>query len=198
MKKLVLLVSMALVSFGINAQSTSGDFTLAPQIGLNLSNYTSDVSYDLRVAFTGGVVAEYYISDTWSIRSGLVYDALGAEDDFDNLDKLNYLHVPLNANWHFGGDRNWYLNFGPAFGFLLSAKSDLNDGSEVDVKDALKSTDIGISIGIGYKFYVSENLSVFIDLQNYNGFTDIIDTNDFPFELRNARSAVNVGVIFTP
>ncbi len=25
---------------------------------------------------------------------------------------LNYLTVPVMANWHFGRTKNWYLNFG--------------------------------------------------------------------------------------
>ncbi len=185
-----------LVFFNLNAQSTKGDITLAPQIGLNFSTYTSDASYDLRTSFAGGVIGEYYFSDRWSLRSGLLFDPMGAEDDFNNTDKLNYLSLPLQANWHFGKNRNWFLNFGPYAAFLLSANSELSDGQEIDVKDFVSKMDIGFGVGIGYKFDVSENLQLSIDYQGYGGFINIDDSDSLPFDITNSRSSFNVGAIF--
>jgi hypothetical protein len=78
MKKL--LLSAVIVVLGLSnldAQSDSGDFTLAPQVGLNLSNYTSNenLTNKIRTAFNLGVIAEYYFSNRWSFRSGLLYDS---------------------------------------------------------------------------------------------------------------------------
>ncbi|WP_299336184.1 porin family protein [uncultured Psychroserpens sp.] len=197
MKK-VLLIAVAAI-FGMtttNAQSDKGDFTLAPQIGVNISSYASDADFNTRTSIAGGVVAEYYFSDRWSFRSGLIYDAMGAEDSFGNIDKLNYITLPLNANWHFGSKRNWYLNFGPAVSFLASANAELTDGQEFDLKDFVPSTDIGLTIGIGYKFNIDENTQMYIDYQGYGGFTNLDDTDALPYDIRNSRSSFNVGVIF--
>lgn len=198
MKKQLFIAALLALGFTkMNAQSDSGDFTLAPQLSVNFSTYTSDASYELLTSLAGGVVAEYYFSDRWSLRSGLQYDAMGAGDDFDNVDKLNYLTIPLNANWHFGGNRNWYVNFGPAVSVLLSAKSELSNGEELDVKDLVSGFDIGIVAGIGYKFNINEDVQLFIDYQGFNGIINIDDSNSLPFEIRNARSAVNFGAVFS-
>jgi hypothetical protein len=192
----------AFVFFGILSYGQSaGDITLAPQVGLNISSFnyeTSGVDYESKTGFTGGVIGEYYFNDTWSFRSGLVYDVLGAENELGGVNSFDYLHVPLNANWHFGSDKNWYLNFGPAVGFLLDATFDPEDGPEEDATEAFKNIDFGLSIGIGYKFEVNESLMLFVDFQGYNGLIDIIDIDDedIDVELSNIRTAFNVGAIF--
>lgn len=203
MKKLCLLSVMVLFSISTYGQS-AGDITLAPQIGLNVSSFNYDnsaVDYETKSSFTGGLIGEYYFNDTWSLRTGLVYDALGAENQGlesggGGVNSNNYLHVPINANWHFGSDKNWYLNFGPALGFLLDATFEPEEGPEQDADDVFKSVDFGLSIGIGYKFEVSENIMLFADLQAYNGFIDLVDIDETDVTLYNFRTAFNVGAIF--
>lgn len=199
MKKLLFVAAALLFGFSdVMAQSDSGDFTLSPHLGINFTTYSSsDVSYDLLTSVAGGVGAEYYFSDRWSLRTGLLYDAMGAVDDLDNVDKLNYLTVPINANWHFGKNRNWYLNFGPSVSILLSANSELSNGQELDIKDFISSVDVGFIAGIGYKFNINEKVQLFIEYQGYNGFINVDDSSLLPFEIRNARSSGNVGAIFT-
>lgn len=201
MKKLLLVAAFAVFGLlNLNAQSDQGDFTIAPQVGLNLSNYTSseNLNNKIRIAFNAGVIAEYYFSDRWSLRSGLLYDSKGTKvtsSGEDYIDKLNYLALPIHANWHFGSNRNWFLNFGPTLGFLLSAKADV-PGGEIDIKDELDSTfDAGLGVGIGYKFDVSDNTQLYLQYQGYNGFINVMDLD---FSLLNATSAFNVGVIFQP
>ena len=200
MKKIVLVVAIAVFGFTTsNAQSDKGDFTLAPQIGVNLATYyagSSNVTFNNRNSFAGGLVGEYYFSNRWSLRSGLLYDPMGVKDGFDNVDKLNYLTIPLNANWHFGSNRNWYLNFGLGVAFLLSAEADLSDGTTVDLKDSVPGTDFGLMLGIGYKFDISDNFQLCIDYQGYGGFSNLDEANNLPFDVRNSRSSFNIGGIF--
>lgn len=199
MKNLSLLAVLVLFSISTYSQS-AGDITLAPQIGLNISNLDydnleGDQDFESITNFRGGLIGEYYFNDTWSLRSGLVYDALGAENVNGNL-TLNYLHVPINANWHFGSDKNWYLNFGPALGFLLDATSEPNEGPEQDIKDTIKGLDFGLSVGIGYKYEVSEGIMLFADVQGFRSFIDFNDIEDTDVKFYNIRSAFNVGAIF--
>lgn len=194
------LLFVAFTVFGFSlvmGQSNSGEFTLAPQIGVNFSTYSStDASYDARTSFAGGVIGEYYFSDRWSFRSGLLYDAMGAKDSFDNIDKLNYVTIPLNANWHFGKNRNWFLNFGPAIAILLNAESELNNGQIVDIKDFVSGLDVGLTLGIGYKFDINDDFQLSIDYQGFGGIINIDKENTLPFDVRNSRSSINIGGIF--
>ncbi len=199
MKKLFLITALSIISvINTKGQSNQGDFTVAPQIGLNISTFftDTDLDYKTKTGFTGGAIVEYYFSDRWSMRTGLLYDPMGAEDDFDNIDRLNYLTIPLNANWHFGKNRNWYLNFGLGLSFLLNAESELADGSTTDIKEIVPSSDVGLILGIGYKFDISDNLQLFIDYQSFGGIYNIDKEESLPYEIRNSRSAFNVGLVF--
>ncbi len=64
---------------------------------------------------------------------------------------------------------NLYVEAGPQFGFLVSAKSKFNNGS-VDVKDATKGFDFGLGLGAGY--YFTPNIGV--NLRYVAGLTDIV------------------------
>ena len=96
------------------------------------------------------------------------------------------------ANWHFGSNRDWYMNFGPYVGFLISAEdSELG----LDLKDGFKSTDFGLALGIGYKFEIDDNLKLFIEYDGQSGLSDIFEENAGD-SIRNARSSFNIGVLF--
>ncbi len=198
MKKILFLLIAIYCFTSVKAQSNKGDITIAPQIGLNLSNYGSseNLSNKIRTSINAGASIEYYFSDRWSLRSGLFYDSKGTKVNLsgdDYIDKLNYLAIPIHANWHFGSNRNWFLNFGPTLGFILSAKSDIPDGT-IDIKDELASTfDFGLGAGIGYKFNVYDNTELFFQYQTFNGFISIFDLDSI--SLFNVTSAINVGVV---
>lgn len=195
MKKLFFALSF-MGTLMVSAQSDKGDFTLSPQIGVNFSTYASEASFKSRTSFAGGAIVEYYFSDRWSLRSGMLYDQMGAKDGGNNIDKLNYLTIPLNANWHFGKNRNWFLNFGAAIAVLANADSELSDGTKIDIKDSVSSTDVGLAVGIGYKFDINENLQLVVDYQGFGGLINIDKDGLLPYEINNSRSSFNFGAVF--
>ncbi|WP_437400014.1 porin family protein [Flagellimonas lutimaris] len=205
MKKQLSLVILSMIAFlHVNAQD-GGDFEFGMHSGLNLANVIiSDGLSDTntRVSFNAGISGEYYFSDRWGLKGKLIYDSKGwadgfIEDEENNSStttnfKLNYLSIPIMANWHFGSNRNWYLNFGPYMGLLISAKdSELG----IDVKEVFKSIDLGLALGIGYKFKVSENAQLFVEFDGQSGFVDIFEENYWS-SVNNARSSLNFGVLF--
>ncbi|MGB5982550.1 MAG: outer membrane beta-barrel protein [Nonlabens sp.] len=201
MKKIIICL-FVLASITINAQNDNssypvkGDFTISPQIGLNLSTFVVDEgSFNNRTSFALGVTGNYHFSEAWSLRSGLLLDNMGAEDSFGNTDKLSYLTIPINASWHFGGNRNWYLNFGLTNAILVGAKGELSDGSEVEIKDFIESYDLGLNIGIGYRFDITPDFQLGIDYQGYGGMIPILNVNDAQ-DLRNSRSQFNIITVF--
>ncbi len=114
------------------------------------------------------------MNNRWSIRSGVEYQGMGNEGGWlfifnTAVQDLDFISVPIHANWHFGSSRKWNVNFGPTVNFLASAK--LNG---VDNKDAITSTQVGFGFGIGYKFYINEKISIGIDHQEYIGFSNNI------------------------
>ena len=190
MKKIILTV-FALGAFTFsNAQlREKGAIELTPQIGYASANFYGEEDLDTSSlsSVTFGVGADYFFNDRWSIHSGLFSQTNGAEGTSGEEIKLNYLTIPANANWHFGSTRKWYLNFGPSFGFLTSAKVD-----GVDIKDGVKSFQLNLGVGIGYKIEVSKKFSISVDYQGTTGLTEAFKESD-GFNIKNSFGAFNVG-----
>jgi opacity protein-like surface antigen len=131
----------------------------------------------------------------------LIYDQKGWDNDYIEDTNgnvyptdinLNYLTVPIMANWHFGNKKNWYLNFGPYFGFLLDANETQFDS---DVTDVFNTTDFGLALGIGVKVPVSDKLKIFFEYDGQGGINDIFKENQYS-AVTNTRSSFNVGLNF--
>ena len=195
MKKLLLVIAMVAAGLTANAQEREkGDIELAPYIGVSQSFFNGDNAafYDTKNSVTFGVKGDYFFNDRWSLRSGLQYDSMGASVNSNDLN-LNYLSIPLNANWHFGSTRKWNLNFGLTPGFLLEAEAESGE----DLSNEVKSFQLGISYGIGYKLEVSENFSLLFDVQGNVGVTNFNDIDSVvSISQLNAFSSFNIGGVF--
>lgn len=205
MKKVLLIAAVAVFGFtNINAQSDSGDIEVGLGLGVNLSN-VSDIRNQTgagsMLSINFGASGEYYFSDRWGIKAKLIYDSKGWSDgfieneDFDTITtdfELKYLTIPVMANWHFGGNRNWYLNFGPYIGILMSAE---DSKLGLDLKEGFNSTDFGLALGIGYKFEIAENTMLYFEYDEQSGFADIFEVNEGDAIL-NRRMSLNIGVLF--
>jgi len=204
MKKIYLITLLTFFSYlHLNAQNT-GDIEVGFQTGLNLANVsTSDgEGTSSRVSYNFGASGEYYFSDTWGIKTKLIYDNKGwkdgfifLEDDFNDFTtdfELTYLTIPVMANWHFGSRKNWYLNVGPYIGFLLNAE-DSEFG--LDISEAFNNTDVGLAVGIGYKFMVSDKIKLFAEFDGQSGFIGVFDEVEGE-NVRNGRASFNVGILF--
>ena len=115
MKKILFAVT-ALFAFGFsNAQiREKGEIDLDVKIGSSSANYYSSQKIEGNTAISGvnfGIEGDYFFNKTWSLRSGLLLQTMGTKG-FGFEDKLNYLTIPVNANWHFGSTKKWNLNFG--------------------------------------------------------------------------------------
>lgn len=194
---------LALGFASISSAQGKGDVEFGVNIGFNSSTVVVSNSIfqpDNGQGLNIGLAADYFFSDRWSIKGKLTYDQKGwdngsfeDENGFYTTDyNLNYLTVPVMANWHFGSKRNWYLNFGPYVGFLMSAKETTGD---VDVKEAFNSTDFGLALGIGVKIPVSDKLKISIEYDGQGGFSDVFKDSD-GYRIQNSRNSFNVGINF--
>ncbi|NHM07086.1 PorT family protein [Flavobacterium sp. CYK-4] len=201
-----LFVLVVLFSVVINAQQ-KGTVEFGSNIGFNRSAInSSEGSTDAGSGFNIGVSADYYFSRTWSIKTKLIYDQKGWDNGFiefysfdpnviDSSYKtdfnLNYLTIPVMANWHFGRTKNWYLNFGPYAGFLLNAEE---TRFSTDVKEGFNTTDFGVALGVGVKIPVSNKLKIFFEYEENYGFSEVF--KEAYSATRNVRSSFNFGVNF--
>lgn len=178
-----------------------GNIELTPIIGYSAS-YQLDSFLFGSSSVSGiqlGIYGNYFFNNRWSLRSGLLYQKMGTNNvDFSILtneysERTNYVTVPLSVNYHFGTERNWYLNYGLAVGFLTNAEADYNNGNGfVDINNLANSTQFGINGGIGYKFKVSPKFLMVVEKSNLIGLTDSTEQRDG----KNFYMSFNIGAVF--
>lgn len=206
MKKIIITVFIALGFYGAASAQVKekGDTEYGITVGLNTAYVTdgnSGENTDATTGFNAGVSGDFYFSNRWSLKVKVLYDQKGWGNGFitndndgteiDGVDyKLNYISIPVLANWHFGRQRNWYLDFGPYVGILTSATADGQD-----FKDAFNSTDVGFRIDLGVKFPVSPTAKFFIEIGGQGGATNIFKDSGGS-SIQNETSSLNVGVNF--
>jgi hypothetical protein len=168
-----------------------GTVELTPNIGYTASTlYGDDIDgFDARKALQAGLLVDVFFNDRWSLRTGASFMSMGAREDGVDI-VLDYLQVPINANWHFGSERKWNLNFGLSPGFLATA-----DFGGLDVGDNLRSFQLAISYGIGYKIEVSKSFSILFDAQSVVGISNIAEA-DQDFKNTNSGGSLNAGAVF--
>ncbi len=190
MKKILLSITSILfaTTFSFSQERDKGDIELIPNIGYSVAMVFGEDAPDLEPisSIQFGVLGDYYLNDRWSLRSGISYFTMGSSTPYTELE-LNYLTIPLNANWHFGSERHWNLNFGVSPQFLLKATAD-----NMDVKEFYKDFQIAFSYGIGYKIEVSETFGILIDLQGLIGITNNLEDST-GIRRNNAGGSINVG-----
>ena len=183
MKKIVLFILLS--SFSINAQNREkNDIELSGFIGLGMSNYYGDYvtsGNKLLSTLYFGLNSDFYINDRWSVKIGLEYQTFGSKitelglvpnssipNDYQYMTKreeFNFLSVPIHPNVHFGKKRNWNINFGPTFNFLL------------DENVGIRSEQFGLGLGIGYKYEISNNFAIGVDHQEFIAITNNLSSS---------------------
>ena len=111
---------------------------------------------------------------------------------------LDYIEIPLLLKLLIpiqGSSINPAIFAGPAVGINTNAKGKVESqgqSTEIDLKDDIKSTDVGLVVGAGIGFPVGKNELGF-DLRYILGLTTIDDSAD-EFDIKN--SVVNFNVYF--
>lgn len=186
MKKIVsITVITVLTIVSINAQ----DVKFGAKAGLNLAFITGDDSEDLdpNTDFHLGVMAEFKISDKFSLQPELVYSGQGADTNIasEGSISLNYLNLPLIGKYYV--TERLSLEAGPQIGVLLSTK-----GGTVDYKELLKPIDYGVNFGVGYKLDNGLNFTARYNL----GLSNINDVDGFSDKNSNGVFQLSVGYFF--
>ena len=214
MKNLCIAVIIAVSSlFNVSAQ----DNTSAKQVqlgvkgGVNFATITGDDFEDLdsRTSFNAGLVAEFPISDRFSIQPEVFYSGQGfdiREIDQDNVFdtdenveyQLDYIQVPILAKLYLVEGLS--IEVGPQFGFKINEEIDSqpnSDGGDVDIDNedsSVKDFETSIAGGLSYKF----TNGFFISGRYTYGLTNLFD-DDSIFEgvdARNAVAQVGIGFMF--
>jgi len=174
MKKLILGLALVAGTFTF-AQKTptasSSPVRFGLKAGLNISNI-SNSDLNSKAGFYGGVFANIPVAQDFSVQPEVLYSGLGGKAKGNSNIKLNtdYIAVPVMLQYNL--IPNLYVEAGPQFGFLISAKGK-GTGASVDVKDNFKTFDFGLGLGAGY--YFTQNIGV--NVRYTAGISDVPKNN---------------------
>jgi hypothetical protein len=191
MKKIIVMSTLLLGLVSYAQLREKGTTELIPLIGSASSNYYGQTNLlnEPLSSVNLGVKGDYFYSNRWSLRSGLLFQTMGSQFGGFFKEELKYLTIPVNANWHFGSTRKWNLNFGPTFGILTAANS-----NGVDFKSELNGFQYGIQVGIGYKLQLSNKFSILLDYQSMSGLSKV--SKDSQNQLKNSYGSLDLGAVF--
>jgi hypothetical protein len=146
--RLVLLSAALLISAAATAQHVN----IGIKAGLNIYNINNDnnVNYDTKSGFHAGLIGHIHLAKQLALQPELVYSAEGAKYTVLGITTtyhLDYLNVPFVFQYMF--NNGFRLQAGPQLGFLLNAKSEVNNNS-TDIKSSIKKVDFALTAGLGY------------------------------------------------
>jgi hypothetical protein len=204
------------------------------KFGLNSSKFAGDDAsfLDSKTGFAAGGFLTFSLSPELAIQPEVLYTAKGAkiEESIGSISgtakfNVNYIEIPLLLKYSIPttGSVKPSLYAGPAIGVLASANLDLSAstplgdaGVDFDIKDAFKSTDLGIVVGggLGYQsgqtmftfdFRFTMGMSKIIDVSGWNDliaeldFEDLFDPTDLLLEepdTKNSNMSFLIGMSF--
>jgi long-subunit fatty acid transport protein len=189
MKKFIYLIAFYYSSINLYSQIREKNvIELTPKIGISTFKYyaSGNPSGSLN-SKNFGITGDYYLNEIWSLRTGLLYQKMGGKTFSDNFE-VDYINLPINANWHFGSTKKWNLNFGITAGFRA------NNSEKQNVLGAqIKNTQTGFNLGIGYKIELTKNIGILLDYQYFSGLTNI--DKDEIYVLTNKGANLNIGAV---
>lgn len=181
MKNLILLVGVILLlCIAASAQqATTGVTGKGLKLGfgiakINTDNKELDDFLDSRTGFSGGAYLTYSFSHQFAVQPEILYVSKGAAKDlfiFDAHWNIDYLEVPVLLKFNIAPDRPVRPNLfvGPAMSVLLSSSFHVINES-YDVKDGMKSMDVGLVFGGGVDYR-----RVTFDLRYTLGLVNTVD-----------------------
>jgi len=202
MKKLLILAIGVVLLLAVAAwaqEPTGGKLSYGFKAGFGMATFSGSdaepgagVDKKYRTGFGGGGVLGFHLAPSISLQFEALYLMKGVKyqattgDSMETI-KLDYIEVPITLHVApaMEGKVKPRVFAGPFFGFLLSAKdkaegfADPADNGEVDVKDACKTIEFGLTIGAGVDFGMNKG-AVTIDLRYDLGLSEIADSAGGP------------------
>jgi opacity protein-like surface antigen len=199
MKKIIL--STALL-FAIGFTAKAQEIKYGVKAGVNFATLTGDVPDDVktRTGFHTGVVAEFKLTEQFSIQPELLYSQQGTKYDFKDIDtginiestwKMDYLTLPVAAKYYI--IEGFSVEAGPQIGYRLGAKIKTEASGfgeqEYDLKDDTKAIEFGVIGGVAYDLPIG----LFFQARYNAGISKVNDDDD---NVKNGVFQLSVGYKF--
>ena len=183
MKKVILTVMFLFcIQFGVKAQIMK----IGIKAGVNYANFTSSkLQTDALTSYHAGLVANFRLSEKFSIQPEVMYSTQGAsyknvvDEVVDEVKaELGYVSVPVLARIGLG--KSVTLDLGPQFSWLAS--------KNVDFNTEVKELDFGAAGGLSLK--LTDN--IFLQGRYVLGLSEIGKNAD----IKNSVGQLSLGYMF--
>ena len=159
MEKICLIFVSFILVIASFAQTTIGI-----RAGVNVANTNNLYAFTKnRAGGYGGLTAHIPVQKRLSFQPEFIYSSKGdrVNRTYDNggskAVRFNYINMPFLLNYRF--DKKTAFLIGPEFGYLLSVKAVLNNGTALNfTKQYLPKIDLAASIGVQY--LIVNNISI--------------------------------------
>ncbi|MBQ2403441.1 MAG: PorT family protein, partial [Prevotella sp.] len=130
-------------------------------VGLNVAQMTNADGADARIGVVVGAEFDYQITDMFAVTAGAQYAQQGCKVDADFFDatvKLDYINIPILANFYVVDGFALKIGIQPGFRVSDKVKAEGDGVSvEIDAEDVfggstLKDVDFSIPVGASYEF----------------------------------------------
>ncbi len=184
MKKLLILIVLFFTFNTVKAQGIPLEYGARLAINMaKLSHDEGDTDLSYKLGFAIGMFATYNIQQQMFLAGELLYNRKGGKwegsSEYDNWNSNVIIQtITMNLLFRYYFLQNFGLIIGPQFNFLLSANEDWEStsngqtetGSD-DLKDHLKSFEMGVIFGVVYQL----NIGLIVDVRYALGLTNMSD-----------------------
>ena len=185
MKKLIYLFLLLTSVLPVFAER----WTVAPKIGLNVSDMTGSYDGRLKLGLNAGFGVECRFSTIFALETGAFYSMEGTHD-YGDTRKYDYINVPVLLK-AFAGKSGFNVFVGPQLGVNVMEKivTTTGDGYQVTQKtDDILPVNFSLVFGLGYQFE-----SGFLVSANYNAGVVNVDEYSYNESIRHRVFQFNIG-----
>ncbi|MCA5003874.1 porin family protein [Sphingobacterium bovistauri] len=183
------------------------NFRLGLSINPNIGWLRYDDDYDAssKVGFSYGLIADLGFAKNYYFSTGLLVNSISSKVDFpaSGIDKsgidresirLQYVDIPLTIKLKSEENETgrFYGQFGFTAGFKVSGKEKLAGASKKTAIDGDDIFRLGLQLGGGKEWKLSDNLGLMTGLTFNNGFTRAIKEG----KPKSSFVALNLGIFF--
>ena len=172
----ILLASIFMLITGTILSGQNNSFELGIEGGISKTTLWGNESLsgkDFILNYSGGMTVQYHISESWAIRSGLLFEQKGIAGTLIDTSlstrvnwelKFSYLTIPLLFRYQFGNNKvKYFVNSGMYLGYLRGVDSRAVLEAEqrtvkTDISDWYVRSDAGITFGAGIRIPFSEKI----------------------------------------
>lgn len=210
MKHFVFITLFAITPIALFAQQSKFDIGVGG--GLNMTSlHGEDLKryFDWQYSYTGGVQLKYSFTQALSLVGNISYESKGSKGK--NLKLIDeegkslgstynfkftyeYITIPLLFRYQ-TINTPFFVNAGPYMGYLLKYTESYKD-IEVDRTKDMQQFDLGVSLGVGLSYPVSDRWSISFELRNNLGLTNV-RAGDDAYQNAPVRPALNLSDIRT-